>query len=49
MYIYIIQCVLGFLVDDCVPMDAYMTKDPCKNNMLTNSNKAVYEFQLFLK
>ena len=29
----IIQCVLGFLVNDCVPMDTYMTSDPCENDM----------------
>jgi hypothetical protein len=49
MYIYIIQCVIGFLVDDCVPMDTYMTNNSCKNNMLTHSSKAFYKFQLFLE
>jgi hypothetical protein len=36
----IIQCVLGFPVNDCVPMNTYMTRDPCENYMFTNSNKA---------
>jgi hypothetical protein len=36
----IIKCVLGFPVNDCVPMDTYMTSGPCENYMLTNSNKA---------
>jgi hypothetical protein len=44
-----IQCVLGFLVDDCAPMDTKITRNPCENNMLTNSDKAFYKFQLFLK
>ena len=44
-----IQYVLGFLVDDCAPMDTKITRNPCENNMLTNSNKAFYKFQLFLK
>jgi hypothetical protein len=32
------QCVFGFLVNDCVPMDTYMTRDSCDNYMFTNSN-----------
>ena len=43
----IIQSVLGFLVNDCVPMDAYMTRDPCENDMFTNSNKAFINFNNF--
>jgi hypothetical protein len=35
----IIQCVLGFPVNDCVPMNTYMTRDPCENYMFTNSNE----------
>jgi hypothetical protein len=34
----IIQCVLGFPVNDCVPMNTYMTRDPCENYMFTNSS-----------
>ena len=46
----VIQCVLGFLIDDCVLMDTYMSRDPCENDMFTNSNKVFfYQFQLFLK
>jgi hypothetical protein len=40
----IIQCVLGFLVKDCVPMDTYMTGDPCENYMFTNNKKAFINF-----
>ena len=28
----------------CVPMDTYMTRNPCENSMLTNSNKAFINF-----
>ena len=44
----IIQYVLGFLVNDCIPMDTYMTRDPCENDMFTNSNKAFINFNNFL-
>jgi hypothetical protein len=44
----IIQCVLGFPVNDCVPMNTYMTRDPCENYMFTNSNKAFINFNNFL-
>jgi hypothetical protein len=39
----IFQCVLGFLVNNCVPMNTYMTRDPCENYMFTNSNKAFFK------
>ena len=26
---------IGFLVDDCVPMDTYITRDPSENDILT--------------
>ena len=29
-----------------VPMDIYMTRDPCENDMLTDSN-SLYKIQLF--
>ena len=41
----IIKCVLGFPVNDCVPMDTYMTRDPCENDMFTNSKKAFINFK----
>ena len=44
----IIQCVLGFPFNDWVPMDTYMTRDPCENYMFTNSNKAFINFIFFL-
>jgi hypothetical protein len=39
----IIQCVLGFPVNDCVPMDTYMARDPCENDMFINVQKMVIE------
>ena len=39
----IFQCVLCFLVNNCVPMNTYMTRDPCENYMFTNSNKAFFK------
>jgi hypothetical protein len=44
---YLFQCVLGFPVNDCVPMNTYMTRDPCENYMFTNSNKAFINFNNF--
>ena len=38
-----IQCVLGFMVDDCVAM----TRNPCENNMFTNSKKAFIISSIF--
>ena len=37
------------MVNDCVPMETYMTRDTCEYDMTTNSNKALYKVQLFLK
>ena len=49
LILYIIQCILGFLVDDCVPMDTYMAKHSCKNYMFTNNNRTFYKFVLSFK
>jgi hypothetical protein len=38
-----VDSILGFLVDECVSMDTYMARNPCENNMLTNSDKAFYK------
>ena len=35
----VIQKVLGFMVYNCVLMDTYITRDTCKNDMLTINNK----------
>ena len=37
---------LGFLVNDCVPMDTYMTRDPCENDMSITT--AFTNFKYFL-
>ena len=39
--------LLGFLVNDCVPMGTYMHRNPCKYHMFTNSNKAFINFNNF--
>ena len=38
----------SYATDDCVLMDTYMTRDPCQNDMFTNSNKAFINFNNFL-
>ena len=45
----VIQYVLGFLVNDYVRMDTYVTRDPCGNDIFTDINKAFYKCQLILK
>ena len=47
----IIQCILGFMVDNCVPMDTYMTRNPCANDMFPNRHKAFinFNYNVFLK
>ena len=43
----IIQCVLCFPNNDCVPMDTYMTTNPCEIYMFANCNKALINFNYF--
>jgi len=43
----IIQCVLGFLVDDCVAMDTYMNRDSRETNMFSNINKTCINVNYF--
>jgi len=39
----VIQKVLGFMIYNCVLMDNYITRDTCKNDILTINNKAFYK------
>jgi hypothetical protein len=39
----------SYATDDCVLMDTYRTRNPCQNDMFTNSNKAFINFNNFLK
>jgi hypothetical protein len=43
----IIQCIFGFLVDNCVPMNTYMTQDLRENYMFTDTFITIFKMKGF--